>query len=442
MRVSELEQIGIIREVHIKKNKNCHTDCRIRMFVDSDDKLTKLRKLVGMEVCVEDDQRIYLRGMITKIDCNISYAGSHACIVITSLSRRLDVEKKYRIFQDTKKTNKDVVAFLSEGGNNIQITDNEFANDIVQEILVQDGKTDFEFIKDLSNNAGLDLYIIDTDSSPCIHICKSINYSKESLCEENTKTCYFEKDDYTERMIISSTNFLEIGQVTNYEGIQYTVISVEIDYIDGVIHFTYILEKKNNFVKSLSFTGMLGEAEIISIGDPENKGRVQVKFLDYEDKMTENRVWIPFLGNITEKKQGSMLIPGIGEVVNVYCKNGRCYSNGCVRNEAFDEKMRNPEERMFYFKDKSITIKDTGIVIEVFGNTITMGDGIINISNEDTLIHTKKDCIYIKSGETKFRMDSGAVQIQSSDKMDIKSNKINIDAIGKMCIKATSLDVG
>ncbi len=442
MRVSELEQIGTIREVHLKKSKNCHTDCRINLFIDAENKISKLSKLVGREVCIEDEQRIYLRGVITNIDCNITYSGSHARVAVTSLSEKLDREKKYRIFQDTKKKYKDVISSFAKGGSNIQITDNEFANTVLQTVLVQDGMTDFEFIKEMANNAGYDLYIIDTDSGPSIDICKSANYSRTSLCEKNTKTYHYEKNDCSERLTISSNEFLEIGQKTDYEGNQYTVASMAVDYTEGINHYTYVLEKKDTTTNFLPFTGILGEAEVTAIDDPEKKGRIQVRFLDYEDDMTENRMWIPFIGNVTEKKQGSMFIPGVEEIVSVYCKNGRCYSDGCVRKENFDEKMSDPKERIFRFKDKTIIMNDTGISMEAFDNSVSIEDGKISIDNEDSMINAEKDSIFVKTGNAKVKIDSGAVQIQSSDKVEIKSDQMNIDMSGKMGIKAASLDVG
>lgn len=426
MWVDELESVGIINFIYLKKSKNNHSECEICIYINGDDAISKLKKLIGTDVCIEDEKRILMRGKICNFQCATTFSGSKATLKVISYSYEFDKKKYSRIFQDTQKKYKDVINTFCKNGFEVEIINDEFSNTEEENVLVQDKTTDFDFIKKISNNMSNDLFVIDTDRKPMIKIAKHCDYVQKNLDESKIVTFELYKDEFLEVLNIQTSDYLELGQKVDFNGNIYVVVEVNIDFKDGISKNNYKLENTVELKSDLRYTGFLGEGKVKDNKDLDKKGRIQINFLDYEDSMEKNRVWMPYISNLTEEKQGIQLTPDIDEVVNIFCKNGKCYANGCVRKIAFEDKLSDPKNRTLMFKDKYVAFKEDCIEFEAFDNKVLIDN----------------DKLYIEIGDSKMLLNKNNIQIQSSSKIDFKSDKINIDGSNKITAKTSSFDIG
>lgn len=414
MTVKELEKIGTIREIEIHKRKNAHTICKVKLLLEDDIKVKQLKKYIGTKVCVEDESRIYLRGTVREISCDCSFSGSKAVISIVSFSDLADRKARNRVYQNTEKKMEDIFGTLNFGDARFQISGLGFLFLLEPKVIVQQEETDFAFAVRMAESYGGSVLINDTDQKACITIGKNSGIARKDLNPQETILYHMEVDQKKECLHITSREYLELGQETVYEGQNYVAASVDVLFQDDMAHFHYVLERELGQPSHADyFTGWLGRARVINTKDPENYGRIQVEFLEYEDSASENRIWIPYLPVLTEKEQGMVLIPGIDEIVSVFCQNGICYANGCIRETKIKDRISDVDNRTLMFGDKCFSFEKEKLSMEAFDNKIVLMEKEIQIYSKDSAISLNYSEIEVKEGGSKINVEDGKISVKT-----------------------------
>lgn len=444
MTVRELESIGIIREITINKNEGRHSKCEIKLLIEDEKKFNDLDRIMSTEMSVEDERRIYMRGFVNEISYDDIFSGSQAVVSIISFSNYADYEKKDRIFQNPEKRIVDIINCLSSEYMNVQVNECDFSNEKEKHVLVQEKKTDFQYLLELANYCGVYAFVNDTDKKASIILGKNSgvarsNFDEEKILERRVNISKFYKD-----LMLTTTEYMNFGQEITYSGDKYTIVKMIIRYKDGEIHFTYglrkkIIEKCNLIYQSL----VLGKAKVVCFEDGEKLGRVQVEFLDYEDALAEKRIWLSYLPNITDKNQGVVLIPHNDEIVHVVCDKGKCYVDGCIREQEYSEDICNTNYRHIMFGDNCFSIKDDSVEARVFKHKISATDKSFNLSNDNYTVDMSDEKMTIKLKDSKINLDFQTVQILSGGgaKIEAKGNTITIDGSNKVAVKTSAFDV-
>lgn len=443
MTVKGLENIGIIQEIGIQKKINTHSICQVSLFLENDETLSKLKEKIGVEVCIEDEDRIYMRGAVREISFDRVFSGSRAVIHIVSFSDKADRNRNRRVFQNTKKKYSDIISELNSDACFFQITDQELAELQEPLLILQEDRTDFEFVRSIAQNCGRYLFVNDTDRKCILSIGVDCGAEGRKLSEENVIKYSAVLTETNEKIRIKTHDYLEFGKTMAYEGQVYVITAVTICHKNGSTEFEYTLEKQNGKMSDRDYISTwLGRAKVTDTADPEHMGRIQVSFLEYEDSTEKDKMWIPYLPCLTEKEQGIVLIPESGETVHVFCKGGVCYSDGCVRETALAEKIRDVAGRSILLKDKYISFQDKKAELEVFAGKIQIDEGEFMLSNSGGEIKIEKDRMLIKNGNSKLNMNDSLIQLLADRNIDIKSDRINFDGESKISAKTSSFDVG
>lgn len=444
MTVRELESIGIIREIIINKNEGSHSTCEVKLFIEDEKKFSDLDRVLSTEVSVEDDRRIYMRGYVNEVSYNDIFSGSQAVVSIISFTNYADFEKKDRIFQNPEKKIVDIINCLSSENLKVQVNERDFSDEKEEHVLVQVNKTDFQYLIDLANCCGVYAFVNDTDQKASIFLGNNTgversDFNEDKILERRIKLSKFFKD-----LNLTTTEYMNFGQEVMYSGDKYTIVRMIIHYKNGEIHFTYglrkkIIENRNMIYQSL----VLGKAKVVCYYDNERLGRVQVEFLNYEDALAENRIWLPYLPNVTDKNQGVVLIPHNDEIVHVVCDQGHCYVDGCIREQKYSEDICDTNYRHIMFNDNSFSIKEDVVEAKIFKHKISATDKCITLSDDKYKVDLSDEKIVIKLSDSKVNLDSQTIQILSGGgaKIEVKGNAITIDGSSKVAVKTSAFDV-
>lgn len=443
MTVSELEDVGIIQEIMIKKQKNQHSICEVKLYTSNENKLIELKRKIGKSVCIEDDTKIYMRGTIRAITCKRTYSGLKTVIKIISYSDKLDQEKKNRVFQNTQKKYKEVFEVLNSKEGTFKIIDSSFSTINEPLLLVQSNQTDYEFAYNLANNYNYSLFINDTNTKCSINIGKNNGNAKQKLVEEDIITCNILLDDYTEQLSIRIRKFLEVGQIVSFENQDYVITSAIIVYKNDTLSLEYTLEKEIKVeTHREALVAQLGKAKVISNQDPEHLGRIQVSFIEFENCLDTHIMWIPYIPCLTEQDQGVIFIPNVNEIVYVFCLNGQCYANGCIRETQLNDKIKNVENRTLMFKDKFISFLEDKIEMEAFSYKTTMQENRLILENKGNIIKLEEGNIIVQYGDSKINITNDTIQLLTNQNVDIKANAINLNGTKEITAKTKSFDIG
>lgn len=427
MNISGLENAGILRRVKLDKQVNSHSLCEIEM-ISTGENINELKKYIGSEIVIENDDRKLMRGEIRSVTLKKTFSVSTIVFFADSFSTQADKVSCNRIFQDTKKKYSDVVSCLENDNLYFKILERSFADEQTDLAVIQYNETDFEFAKRLALSRGLYLFIDDTSQKCYINICKCFSSKKKTISDGQIVLLDYEINQHEERFMITSREYFDFGSEVSLNGYEYLVIGFSLIYENSAEIYKYILSRiidnENPIKENDSF--ILGRGKVINNDDPEHLGRLQVAFLEYEDRLSDNKLWIPYVNNLTEKDCGMMFIPDVDEIVNVYYCNSVCYASGCVRKKAYNSQMNDVAVRSIFTRNVKIDISDNYVGIEAFDYKIKIDDSNASV---------KKD-------KAELLMDSNTVKIISDKKLQLKANVVDVDGSSKVTIKTSALDIG
>lgn len=443
MTIRELEDYGIIREITIRKKQDEHSICNVSMLIDGNTRDFKFKRLMGARVCIEDENRIIMRGTVREISYNVTYSNLNASFTIISYSDNMDIDKKSRIYQNTKKKNIDIFRVLNSSEGIFQIIDKEFAEMEEPRVICQDKKTDFDFALNFARIHGMGLFVNDTDKKCIINIGKNCAGGRTILDEDKIIFYNLKANEYEEIIYIQTRQFLELGYLVEHNNYIYVVVEAEISCKNNTTKYLYYLKRTIKEEKDIVYTtSQIGRAKVYANNDPDNLGRIQVRFLDIEDILPENRIWIPYIPLLTEKDKGIAFIPDLDEIVHVFMEDGICYADGCIRETALNEKQKDIGKRTIFLRDKKVTISSGTVEMEAFSYKVDIDENSLILSNGETRVIINKDKLSVQCGSSAFNMDKDIIKLISGSIAEVKADKINLDGKNKISAKTSLFDVG
>lgn len=436
MNIIGLENAGTLRKVKLNKQVNSHSSCEIEMIL-TDDNVNDLEKYIGFEIVVEDDGIRLMIGKISSITLKQSFSVSTIVFWADSFSTEADKTPFNRVFQDTQKKYSDIVSCIKNVSLPVQILEKGFAEEQEEHIIIQHNETDFEFVRRLSLSRGLNLFVDDTSQMCSLNIGRCFSGKKETISDKDIILSEYFLDRFEVRYIITSRKYFNFGSEVSLNGFDYLVIDFSLIYENGTKIYKYILSRSRSVEDMKTEPGnhsfILGKGKVVSNDDPEHLGRIQVTFLEYEDKLMDNKLWIPYINNMTEKDRGMMFIPDADETVNLYVCNSVCYASGCVRNKSYNSRMNDVSVRTLFTRNAEIDISNKRIGIDAFDYKIEIYDGNavikkggMEISMNDDTISTKNSRSVISVGNANIKIGSNETDISGSSKVTIKTSVLDI----------------
>lgn len=430
---TELESFGIISNIDFVKKKNCHSSCVIKIIVTDLDHLSSLNQMVNTIVSVSNNRIIYLYGCVDRISIKHSFLNHIACVYLKSLSCCFDEEIHYRLFQNTQKTFKNLISSLSKDYITYKILDKAISEQKENQIILQRAQSNFEFSIKIAKKLGLNVFVSDRDKNHCnIYIAKYIDTLPYTFKNDQilNKSIHVKKNKTVIK--IKSREFIELGSKINIDEKDYVITKVSGHYSNGISLFKYKLELvKKSLASKANYKNnkycFLGRASVVDVDDPENLGRIRVKFLDFEDSANENQYWVPYLCSFTEKDQGIVLIPGKGEIVETFLFNGNCYSLGALREIPLNEELNNVEHRSLMTYNKKLVFSRDEVKLEAFGYSLMVTDKNLSIKDEINSISINKDGYILKTKKADILGDERLVLRSSPSTITLSKNSITAE---------------
>lgn len=409
MTVYGLEHAGQIRDIEILKQVNSHSVCSVTMFLDDSKSLFRLQHLIGKEMSVEDNERIYMRGIVTSVSGTSGYSRTAAVVTIRSLSCKTDEMPACRIFQDTKKTYADIFQALEKKAAVIQASDQNLYQKHEPGIVCQYWETDFAFAVRIASENSCDVFVNDTDTVCMLNIGKSTGRFEHKIENGDILSLSWSLDEQTDFMEARLRAYYELGSVIVMENQSYVVISSRLLFHNGETECSYGLRRKLSesplrHCKRQTFH--VGLARVAGNEDPDSLGRIQAEFLDFEDALPSNRIWIPYLPPLTEKDGGQVLIPDRGETVHVFVENGQCYADGCVRQVPFGAQSGDVNARTLSVRNHFLTFTDNRVQAKSLGYELTVEEDSLHIGRDGVTIDITKNEVSVTCQEACLKLNA------------------------------------
>lgn len=436
----------VVNRISVMDEKNRHSVCIVDLTVENEKIQCFLsdNQVGNKSISVGLDGEIVFSGTIRRIDSVKTYLITKVRITAISFSDILDSEIHNRVFQSPKKTYEKICSFFSDNKVEVKCVDESINDEQIENILLQHNETDFEFLRRIFQSKKQDIYIVNNRKSCCsVEIVEKRNFIKETIAESDIVRFSQEKYENYERVKICTYKLFEVGAYVEVFGTTYQVESREIinEYEKNEIQYSLIIivEQKNNPLLD-SFN--LGLAKVVNNSSDDHLGKIQVEFLEYEDAMGEEKIWIDYLSPLTEKGGGFIALPDQNEVVEVIYRNNKCVAIGCVRVTELDEHIQDTNKRYFCSRGCSITTDDKYIDILVDKNNIRITESEMSLSNGKFDVVISEEQCKIGYENTKILMDKDTFQILGKAEIDMQSNNINLEGRNSVKAKTKSFDIG
>lgn len=398
--------------VKIKKEMNKHSTATVKFYLLDWDKLGDINDLLKSNIDIVQENSLIFVGTIIDITSEFFIDKIVVEIKLNSLSFNFDKELKKRIFQSTDKKWVDIFDKIKDDKNDIEINDSGLKNKEQKSLVVQYNITDFEFLLNSVKALGFNVFIDDCNKLKATFI---IGYTADSSSIEIDKEDIYDlkisKKIDCDVVKFTCVTYVALGSQISYDGFIYTVTKLTAIQDVDIIYYKYKLVKCNqekfdcvDCVDCVDYVDTnfydLGRCEVKNRNDSENLGRLQVEFLDYEDSLTNNRVWINYIPNLTEKDVGVLYFPDKGEIVKTLCNNNIPYIVGCIREKEINNDYANTDDRIIKSRDKIIGITQDKIQIDVDKTKIILENDNISIET-DKLQEKCSDEILLDSNNIK-----------------------------------------
>lgn len=436
----------VVKKVCIEERFDDHVICGIELFVEEEKLGAFLSEhtIESKEIGVSDRGSNLFYGKIKKINYEATYLGANVQVEVISRSASLDSETKCRVFQNPKKKHGSLQRFFSKSGIEIESLDGKMEEEILPEMIVQRNETDFMFLKNFYNKRGKHLIVEAGNRKICkILIGNKRENKKEYLEKEEIIKLEVSLEKNKQEIFFSTQKILELGSEIDVFGKLYIVSYKRIENIgDETIIYYRGFSIKEDEIEEKKEDYMLGLAEVVSNKSPDKLGKIQVKFLEYENELCEELNWIDYLSPLTEKENGFVMLPDIGEKVEVLMRNRECLALGCVRKMELEEKLQDFSKRYFSSRGCEITVEDKSLMMEVEKNKLYLTGELIRLSNEDiTILVAEKQC-EIGMKDSRFAIVDGKIQAIAKNDMEIKTKNIKMIAESEVKVKTNSFDIG
>jgi hypothetical protein len=303
----------------IVRKVNIHSSCCFTVLIKDED-ADSFASYLDATLEISYDNTDIFSGFIESIEVFKDMNKTVVEIIVSSFSKKIDIKKHHRIYQDTKQTYKSIIDSLNIDVVDLLPLDSSIASEVVDAVVTQMAETDYSFISKLFGIKGIPIVNDDiSNKNPSLWIGKrvGVEHSLEDdkphilLTKINNKILKFNK-----QYDVSYS----IGDAVSFQGEKYWIASVEIYFKNSILHSNIIAESNYNIFPTVpSTTALTIKAKVINNKDPETKGRIQVDFSEseFDDMFSDNRHWFNVISPYSSPNKGYYFIPGLEEYVYV-----------------------------------------------------------------------------------------------------------------------------
>lgn len=449
MTVSGLETEGILRRLELRHSEGAHAVCTAEYLLPGVDRvrhqaiIQKLQRQLGREAAVEDARRVYLRGTVQEVGGTIGFSHSTAVVTIAALTRETDRTPRNRIYQDPEKTFASLCSAARMKGAGIEIMDDKLKNVRVEEIVIQDGETDFQFLRRLAHAMGRPLF---ADSTQCRLTIGADDHTGGSIAEEDILSLSFSLTEQLEQVVLKTRALLSLGMGAKLGGKLYAVYDVRLHYEDGESVFCYTLRAPNLWEPARAEAGVkffcAGRAEVTARDDPQHLGRIQVKFLDLEDALPGERAWAGYLPLLTEGDGGIVALPDPGETVEVFVDRGACFAVGCRRGTPLRRRLQDSAVRAAVLRGKALYIGEDKLEGAGFDCRLALDKDELTLSLGKARLQLSEELSQLRCGNSKLNLNQDTAQMLSRVSAEFQAEAVKIEGSSSVSVKTNALDIG
>lgn len=446
MDVSGFDQY-VVERICVVDEYDKHSKCIVDAVVNNEDfqEFLSNHPVGSKEICASVENEIVFCGTIRSIQSVCTYLRTNVHIEAYSFTDVLDSEIHNRVFQNPDKTYSQVNTFFADKKVKIDCVEEGLGNEKIKGFMVQHNETDYEFLKRLYNRAGFHLFADARKRNLCLlEIGTKRKIGKASVDSNDIKT--FKRTIYGsyEEIELCSAKIFEVGsELEVFKGV-YTIISRTIESKYEDLRATYkgikVTGKAENSYREKSYS--LGIAKVADNAAEDHLGKIQVEFVDYDNEMSDKKIWIDYLSPLTEKGGGIITVPDIDEFVEVIMRNGECLAMGCVRRNELDEAVQDINKRYILSRKCCLTADEQNITVVVNKNKINITDDMIEISNGQFEIIIKEDQCKIGFDDSRIVLERDRIQSIGKRKLEMQSGDIEMEGRNSVKVKTSSFDVG
>ena len=438
----------IVKNILVLDERNKHSKCIFDVIVDNENisEFISENPMGKKEICASVEGEIVFYGTLKKIQCEYTYLNTNVHIEAVSFSDSLDSEKNCRVFQDPDKTYGMLNEFFENRKIKIYCVDKAIGNKKISEILIQNNETDFEFIKKIYAKENISININVAKRTVCCLNVGNLQKSN-SLAVQDIKKC--ERTIYKgyEQIKLATQVLFEVGTKLTLEFLdeRYIIISRKIENRCENFEVTYLLIKDNDNSSSLIRKDSLielGIAKVVANNSDDAKGRIQVEFLNYQNEMSDKKVWIDYVSPLTEKDGGMVFIPDIGEYVEVLMNDKRCVAIGCIRETPLAENLRDINMRYLLSRNCVFKIDKDKLDIEIGKNKLSVDKDIMTLTDGKFEVVIKEDQCKVGFDGSKIILVEDMIHSIGKSKVQVETGELTIVGKNSVEIKTKSFDVG
>lgn len=430
MKFTNLPEFLRYKDFEIEAQVGRHTVCKV-CFTIAPEKVEDFLSAAEQRRTVEVSSNTgdcVMEGFVFEVAIEYGMTAIVANVKIISKSLLLQETGKERIFQNPKKTYADILKSFSE----VEVGKCDHIQDSVEEIIYQHNVDDFSFLLYLANKCGTGLWITEEGN---------ISFGMQSSIERvnDTKKVY-QKSILEKKVTVQKGNrelcILTMEQFPNGSTIQYNQSNYVISHVHmhekcDETYFQYAASTNPSF-DSPSYVPevLLTTAKVTANQDPDNLGRIQVKFLEFSDNDSE-KIWIPYVTPFVGKNNGGVvMLPDTDDEVLICISDGKPYALGSLRLHELPENCKDIDKKQITVKDSIITIDDSEVCIKqgekascsIKSDVVTMVYDKAEITvNSDSIISKlekssttiKSDSIKSESGKSTIQMNSNEIQCEN-----------------------------
>ena len=409
-----------ITNCKIVKKVNTHLSAEIRGFLkkEKDKHQEEYLQEENVDILILSDTdnkwNSVFKGLITAISVSAKNGLAELVIKAESYTLLLDIENKFRVFQDVTKSYKEVAKYIVEQNKNTISIFNRAANVPIHNMLVQYKETDWEFLKRVG--AELNMLLV----ADCINDKASFYFGVPERtnvydvnCLTVQKSVWAENGRKIQEMLIESRDILNLLDRVVVMGITVYVYKAQMEIKNGELVNKYILRRQKDFYAEKYYNPNLAGLSVPGRVRDIKNAQVQILLDDDLVKSENHKLWFDF-ATVYSSSDGSgwYCMPERGDRIRLYFpdeKEKNAYVISSVPSERENRIRTKPDEksiRTVYDKEIRFT-PDKIIITNHNGIKIILDDkkGVEIISNRD---------IDIKAG--------GAIQVEGGDGIEILSD--------------------
>lgn len=410
-----------VTECEIRKVVNFHFSASIKGYLIGNnysnyDEYMLMDKLEILFSDEHNEKQSVFKGIITNIAQTMDNDYTEFVVEAESYTKLLDLEEKFRVFQDENLTYKKIAAYIVECQDNTVLIYNRNTDQSTGGIVVQYKETDWNFLKRIASSVNT-LLIPD-----CKNDKASFYFGVPERTKVNDIACLSmiikwvtENDRRIKEYIVKSTNILNLLDKLVIKEESVYVYEINIKFIDGEIVSEYTLRFLKDFYAKKYYNSNLAGVSVMGQVEAVKDTQVQVDIDDDLVKRGGERKWFDF-ATVYSSSEGTgwYCMPEREDRIRLYFPNDNernAYVISSVHAEERNDLRTDPEEKFIKtIHDKEIRFTPSKILLTNHkGMQITLDDerGIIIKSNKDINIESN-GAINIESGDgIELEADSG-----------------------------------